>query len=202
MPLDQLASLWPELVANTVGVLLGGIGALALARWQLRRQSSEERERNREHLKAVLDWVRLEQNENEELIEEIRRVFQRDRAARPDLLRWAATIAQALTLDAHAELVRGGHHRRLPAEVERQVFRAYHATSTLRNALRQAEPAVQFYVACCGEEEAAQRLVGELEERIETAHSEVAGSWALIEGLDVVETRSAMPALAPAAPSG
>ena len=32
MPLDQLASLWPELLANTIGVLLGGIGALAVAR--------------------------------------------------------------------------------------------------------------------------------------------------------------------------
>lgn len=202
MGLDQLASLWPELVANTVGVLLGGVGALALARWQLRRQSSEERERSQEHLKAVLDWVRLEQNENVELIEEIRRVFQRDRAARSDLLRWAATIAQALTLDAHAELVRGGHHRRLPAEVESQVFRAYHATSALKNALRQAEPAVEFYVACCGEEEAAQRLVGELEERIETGHTEVARSRNLIERLDVVETGRVMSVPAPATSPG
>ena len=194
--MEQLASLWPELVANTVGVLLGGIGALALARWQLRRQSAEERERSREHLKAVLDWVRLEQHENQELIEEIRRVFQRDRAARADLLRWAATIAQALTLEAHAELVRGGHHRRLPAEVESQVFRAYQATSALKNALRQAEPAVAFYVGCCGEEEAAQRLLGELEERIDTGHGEVARSRELIEGLEVVEAGRAVTARA------
>lgn len=194
MQLEQLASLWPELVANTVGVLLGGIGALALARWQLRRQSSEERERSREHLKSVLDWVRLEQQENQELIEEIRRVFERDRAGRADLLRWAATIAQALTLEAHSELVRGGHHRRLPAEVESQVFRAYQATSALKNALRQAEPAVEFYVGCCGEEEAAQRLVRELEERIETGHAEVMRSRELIEGMEVVEAGRVAPA--------
>ena len=194
MLLDQLASLWPELVANTVGVLLGGIGALALARWQLGRQSSEERERSREHLKAVLDWVRLELHDNQELVEEIRRVFRRDRAARADLLRWAATIAQALTLDAHAELVRGGHHRRLPAEVESQVFRGYQATSALRNALRQAEPAVNFYVGCCGEEEAAQRLVSELQERVETAHTEVARSRDRVEALDVVESGRVVPA--------
>lgn len=194
MQLDQLASLWPELVANTVGVLLGGIGALALARWQLRRQSSEERARSREHLKAVLDWVRLELHENQELIEEIERVFRRDRAARGDLLRWAATIAQAFTLDAHAELVRGGHHRRLPAEVESQLFRSYQATNALRNALRQAEPAVEFYVGCCGEEESAERLVGELQERVAAARTEVARSRDGVEGLDVVESGRVVPA--------
>lgn len=196
MQLDQLASLWPELVANTIGVLLGGVGALALARWQLRRQSSEEKERSREHLKAVLDWLRLELHENEELIQELRRVFLRDRAPRADLLRWAATIAQALTLEAHAELVRGGHHRRLPAEVESQLFRAYQATSSLRNALRQAEPAVEFYVGCCGEEESAQRLVAELEERVENGHAEVARSRDLVEKLDVVESGRVVPARA------
>ncbi len=193
MELDQLASLWPELIGNTVGVLLGGIGALTLARWQLRRRSSEEKERSREHLKAVLDWVTLELHENEELIREIRRVFGRDRPTRADLLRWAATIAQALALDAHAELVRGGHHRRLPAEVESQLFRAYQATSSLRNALRQAEPAVEFYVGCCGEEEAAKRLVSDLEERVETGYAEVSRSRELIEQLDVVDPGRLVP---------
>lgn len=190
MPLEQLVHLWPELVVNAVGVLLGGIGALGLARWQMRRQSSAERERSREHLKAVLDWVRLELQENEELIEELQRVFRRDRAGRADLLRWAATIAQALTLEAHAELLRGGHHRRLPADVESQLFRAYQATSALRNGLRQAEPAVGFYVGCCGEEETAQRIVMELEERITAGRAEVSRSRELLGGLDPV-TRAA-----------
>lgn len=190
----ELGSFWPELIANTIGVLLGGIGALALARWQMRRQSAEQRERNREHLKAVLDWVRLELHENQELIEELQRVLRRDQPTRSDLLRWAATIAQALTLDAHAELVRGGHHRRLPAEVESQLLKAYQATSALRNSLRQAEPAVDFYVGCCGEEEAADRVVAELEERVETGHAEVARSRELIATLDVVESGRIVPA--------
>lgn len=175
-----MVALWPELVVNTVGVLLGGVGALGLARWQMRRQSSAERERSREHLKSVLDWARLELDENLELIDELQRVFQRDRAGRADLLRWAATIAEALTLEAHAELVHGGHHRRLPADLESQLLRGYQATSALRNALRQAEPAVTFYVGCCGEEDSAQRLVIELEERIETARLEVARSQQLV----------------------
>ena len=193
MQLNEFASLWPELVANTVGVLLGGVGALALAWWQLRRKSAEERERNREHLEAVLDWLRLELHENQELMEEVRGVFERDRAARPDLLRWAATIAQALTLEAHAEVVRAGHHRRLPAEVESQFFRAYQATSALRNALRQAEPAVDFYVGCCGEEEAADRVVADLEERVEAGLAEVARSRERVEALDVVESDRVLP---------
>jgi len=196
MSVQQLASFWPELVANTVGVMLGGIGALALARWQLQRQSSVERHRSGEHLKAVLDWLRLEQNENLELINELQRVFQRDRTPRTDLLRWAATIAQALTLDAHAELVRGGHHRRLPAEIETQLFRAYQATSSLRNALRQAEPAVEFYVGCCGEEESAQRLVDDLEERVTVGHQEVSRSRRLIEDLQGKEAGGAIAAVA------
>lgn len=193
MQLDQLPGLWPDLISNTVGVLLGGVGALALARWQVSRKSAEERERSREHLKAVLDWLRLELHENQELIEELRRVFGRSRAARADLLRWAATIAQSLTLEAQAELVRGGHHRRLPAEVEKHLFHAYQATSALRNALRQAEPAVTFYVACCGEEDAAQRLMADLDERIGTARTEVGRSRELVESLDVVDSGRIVP---------
>lgn len=172
MQLQQLVALWPELVVNTVGVLLGGLGALGLARWQLIRQSSAERERTREHLKAVMDWTRLELEGNLELIRELERVFQRDRAGRPDLLRWAATIAEALSLDAHAEVVRGGHHRRLPAEVEAQLLKSFQATTALRNALRQAGPAVAFYVSCCGEEDSAERVVGELEMRIAAGRGE------------------------------
>ncbi len=178
-------SLWPELVANTIGVLLGGIGALALARWQLHRRSAEERERTREHVKAVLDWARLELDENLELIEELQRVFSRDRAGRADLLRWAATIGDALSLEAHAELVRGGHHRRLPGAVETQFLRAYQAVRALRNSLRQAEPAVSFYVGCCGEEESAQRLVVELEERIDRGREQVARSREILESLEL-----------------
>lgn len=185
MPFQPLIGLWPELVVNAVGVLLGGIGALALARWQMLRKSAEERERSREHLKAVLDWVRLELHENEELIDELQRVLRRDRAGRADLLRWAATIAQALSLDAHAELLRGGHHRRLPAEAEAQIFRGYQAMSSLRNALRQAEPAVSFYVGCCGEEDTARRVVVELAERIEAGRAEVARTRGVLEGLDL-----------------
>jgi hypothetical protein len=78
--------------------------------------------------------------------------------------------------------------------VESQLFRAYQTTSALKNALRQAEPAVEFYVGCCGEEEAAQRLVGELEERIEAGHAEVARSRELVEALDVVESGRVVPA--------
>lgn len=192
MQLEQLISLWPELLVNTVGVLLGGVGALALARWQLRRQSSEERERSREHVNAVLDWARLELDENLELIDELQRVFERDRAARSDLLRWAATIAEALRLEAHSELVRGGHHRRLPAAVESQFLRGYQATSALRNALRQAEPAVNFYIGCCGEEDSAQRLVAELEERIATGRGQVARSREIIDRLDLTGSRAAL----------
>lgn len=188
--MEQLIPLWPELLVNTVGVLLGGIGALALARWQLRRRSSEERDRSREHVKAILDWARLELDENLELIDELQRVFERDRAGRTDLLRWAATIAEALRLEAHSELVRGGHHRRLPAAVEAQFLRGYQAISSLRNALRQAEPAVKFYIGCCGEEESAQRLVADLEERIRTGRTQVARSREIVEALDLTSTRS------------
>lgn len=185
MDLQQLVGLWPELVVNTVGVLLGGVGALGLARWQMRRQTWAERERSREHLKAVLDWARLEITENLDLIAELQRVFQRDRAGRADLLRWAATIAEALSLEAHAELVRGGHHRRLPAELESQLLRGYQAISALRNALRQAEPAVGIYVSCCGEEDSARRLVEELEERIRTGRLEATRSKELVEAAGI-----------------
>lgn len=143
MQLQQLAGVLPELVVNTVGVLLGGLGALGLARWQLVRQSSAERERSREHLKAVMDWTRLELGGNLELVRELERAFQRDRAGRPDLLRWA--------------------------------------TTTLRNALRQAGPAVAFYVSCCGEEDSAERVVAELEGRIAAGRGEATRARELMD---------------------
>lgn len=107
MQLEQMISLWPDLLVNTIGVLLGGVGALALAfaHWQLRRQSSEERDRNREPVKAVLDRARLELDEKLELINELRRVFNRDRAGRADLLSSAATIAEALDVTSSRSLV-------------------------------------------------------------------------------------------------
>lgn len=58
----------------------------------------------------------------------------------------------------------------------------------------EAEPAVTFYVECCGEEEAARRLVADLVERIESGHSEIGRSRDLIEALDVVESGRVVPA--------
>ena len=165
--------MWRELLVTTVGVLLGGLGALALARWQLRHQSASERRRTEAHLASSLEWLRLELRENEELAAELRRVFARGSTPRADLLRWAGSIAEALAFDAQANLIRSGYHRQLPTERERSILTTYQTTIALRNMLRQAEPAVDFYVNCCGEEQAAQRLVEELRVQTERAAAEL-----------------------------
>lgn len=36
--------LWTDLLVNAVAVLLGGIGALALARWRMKRESAAEKQ--------------------------------------------------------------------------------------------------------------------------------------------------------------
>lgn len=179
--MEALNAFWPELAGNTVGVLLGGIGALALARWQMQRQSASDRWRSREHLMALLDWARLEVEENLDLIAELQRVFVRNSSGRADLLRWAGTIGEALGVEAQAELIRAGHHRKVDVAVEGHLLHGYQATGALRNALRQAEPAVSFYVGCCGEEEVAQGLVADLHERIEASFSHVTNARRAIE---------------------
>jgi hypothetical protein len=173
-------NVWRELLVTTIGVLLGGLGAVALARWQVRHQSASERRRRKDHIASSLEWLRLELGENQELVTELRRVFERGSTPRADLLRWAGSIAGALAFDAQADLIRSGYHRELPADRERSILTTYQTTSALRNMLRQAEPAVDFYVNCCGEEEAARRLVEELRAHTERTVSEIAGTRALL----------------------
>ncbi len=169
--LEDILGLWPELLVNAVGVLIGGIGALAVARWRIQRQTATERQRDRNHIVSSLEWLWLETKENEELVTELRRVLDRGSTPRADLLRWAGSIAEALSFNAYADLIRSGYHRRLPASAEQLILRTYQMTTSLRNTLRQAEPAVQFYVGCCGEEDAAQRLLDDLHEQTSKAHS-------------------------------
>lgn len=57
-------------------------------------------------------------------------------------------------------------------------------------ALRQAEPAVNFYIGCGGEEESAQRLVAHLEERTQTSRSQVARSRQIVGALDLTSSGS------------
>lgn len=179
----DLTALWPELVANAVGVLLGGIGALALGLWKLRRQSAEERRRTREHVASSLEWLWFELRENGELVAELRRVLTRGSTPRTDLLRWAGKIAEALAFDAQADLIRSGYHRQLSPEAERAILRTYHVVITLRNMLRQAEPAVDFYVNCCGEESSAQRLVEDLHAQTDLALAELTATRQRLVGL-------------------
>ena len=64
----------------------------------------------------------------------------------------------------------------------------------LRNALRQAEAAVEFYVGCCGGEDAAQRLVSDLEERVATAAAQVTRSRERVETLGMMQPDRPLPA--------
>lgn len=173
MPEIEFA-LWTELLVNAVAVLLGGIGALALARWQMKRESAAEKQRSREHLASNLEWLWLELSENEELIAELRRVFARGSTPRMDLLRWAGSIAEAIAFDAQAALIRSGYHREVSPDTEREILRTYQVVTELRNMLRQAEPAVEFYVNCCGEESSARELVEDLHSQTALAADAVA----------------------------
>lgn len=169
--LEVALALWPDLLVNAVGVLIGGVGALAVARWRIQRQTAAERQRDRNHIASSLEWLWMETRENEDLVTELRRVLDRGSTPRADLLRWAGSIAEALSFNAYADLIRSGYHRRLPAGPEQLILRTYQMTTSLRNTLRQAEPAVQFYVGCCGEEEAAQRLLADLHEQTSKSQS-------------------------------
>jgi hypothetical protein len=115
-------------------------------------------------------------------VTELRRVFTRGSTPRADLLRWAGSIAEALAFDAQADLIRSGYHRQLSPELERAILTTLQTTTALRNRLRQAEPAVDFYVNCCGEEEAAHRLVEELREETDAAVVELAATRRRLDG--------------------
>ncbi len=136
--LGTLVRQWPELVSTFYGVLLGGLAALAVVRWQLSEERKTREGHDKEFLTFLVEHVNREITKNTRTLEDLIEACQQSVKARTEIWDWAATIVGAFTSEAHNDLYRTGLQRYLPASFEERIRRGNTIAIDIRNQVRQA----------------------------------------------------------------
>jgi hypothetical protein len=142
-----------------VGVLVGAFLGLWVERQvallQLKRTKEEEEWRDREHLLAHIDRVKLELRDNGATVKQLQRTLDKSPSARVDLFRFALRLAAALSVSAYEDLARSGLQRYLSWEAQSDLFDARQRTVGLKAMVEAGEPAVEFYLGFSADQNAA-----------------------------------------------
>ncbi|MEJ2153136.1 MAG: hypothetical protein P8Y29_09360 [Gemmatimonadota bacterium] len=136
--LGTLVRQWPELVSTFYGVLLGGLAALAVVKWQLGEERKTREGHDKEFLTFLVEHVNREITKNTRTLEDLIEACQQSTEARIEIWDWAATIVGAFTTEAHNDLYRTGLQRYLPSSFEEQIRRGNTIAIDIGNQIRQA----------------------------------------------------------------
>ncbi len=136
--LGTLVRQWPELVSTFYGVLLGGLAALAVVKWQLGEERKTREGHDKEFLTFLVEHVNREITKNTRTLEDLIDACQQSVEARIEIWDWAATIVGAFTTEAHNDLYRTGLQRYLPGSFEERIRRGNTIAIDIGNQVRQA----------------------------------------------------------------
>lgn len=136
--LGTLVRQWPELVSTFYGVLLGGLAALAVVRWQLGEERKTREGHDKEFLTFLVEHVNRELTKNTRTLENLIEACQQSIEARIEIWDWAGTIVGSFTSEAHNDLYRTGLQRYLPGSFEEQIRRGNTIAIDIGNQVRQA----------------------------------------------------------------
>jgi hypothetical protein len=136
--LGTLVRQWPELVSTFYGVLLGGLAALAVVKWQLGEERKTREGHDKEFLTFLVEHVNREITKNTRTLDDLIEACQQSVEARIEIWDWATTIVGAFTTEAHNDLYRTGLQRYLPVSFEEQIRRGNTIAIDIGNQIRQA----------------------------------------------------------------
>lgn len=151
---EVLLAKWPDFVVTVLGVLVGVPPALwigwKLAQWQMAREREAEERRDLGFLLAHLDRVKVEIRDNQQtaahLIPLLDQAGPANQLAKADLFRWAGKRAEALSVAAYEDVASSGLHRKLPINIQRELFAARQDAVSLKYMMSTGQPAVEFYI--------------------------------------------------------
>uniref|UniRef100_UPI001F2F4682 hypothetical protein n=1 Tax=Paenibacillus alkalitolerans TaxID=2799335 RepID=UPI001F2F4682 len=147
-----------DLCINILGVLIGGLIAYRIARWQFEANETFESRKNQTLLRENINRITEELRKNLGIIIELKGVLNKNENSKNDILHileWGMTYVDSFSFFSFKHLSNSYLSTLLPTSLERYIFDSYNELENLKNWYKQTSKAHSFYLGFQGSQEAA-----------------------------------------------
>jgi hypothetical protein len=135
---DDLLSKWPDLLINILGVLIGGLLAYGIAKWQISRQAEDKKKEDLKLLSNKFEKACVEIRDNRNKAEHLYKAM-RESSKEATVQEWNyfISIGNSLSFVYYHDIIRSGLNNLLPDSVNNELYSAYDMTQDLFNFIQQ-----------------------------------------------------------------
>lgn len=132
--MDELLQKWPDLVVNILGVILGGLVAYWLARWQFKHQDRKKKKEELTFLAPIYEKLLIEVRDNRNMVNELITGVDNSHL-NPSENEWKyfAAIGECFSFHYYYEINRLNLITHLPQDIREEVDNAFAFTKDLQN---------------------------------------------------------------------
>lgn len=136
--MDLILSKWPDLVINILGVLIGGLLAYGVAKWQISRQAKDKKTDDLKLLSNKFEKVCIEVRDNRNIAEQLYKTL-RDVGSSATVEEWRyfITIGNKLSSFYFKDIIRTGLNELLPNNVNQELYTAHECSQDLYHFIQQ-----------------------------------------------------------------
>lgn len=143
--LAKLINRWPDFIVTFFSILLGGLVAFWIAKWQVSKQNTATILREKELLSKLFGRVKIELQNNRNRVKQLQEALGDSKNIRVDILEWAITIIDSFSSNAYAALTNLGLQRNLPQSVELTLYNSYDMINNLAHMVKQTLAEIRFF---------------------------------------------------------
>ncbi|HZG86690.1 hypothetical protein [Paenibacillus sp.] len=141
------------LFINILSVIIGGLIAYRIARWEHDANDSFEGRKNQVLLRENISRIREELRKNLGIVTALSGILNKSKVARTDLLDWGMTYVESISFFTFQHFSSSRLNTCLPTSLERYIFNSYNELDSLSSWYRQAAKGYDFYAGLQGSQE-------------------------------------------------
>ncbi|MBD0381370.1 hypothetical protein [Paenibacillus sedimenti] len=144
-----------SLITSILGVLIGGLIAYKIVRWQFESQEIVQSRKNQVLLRENVGRVRKELFYNLGILTELCGVLNKSNTSRTDILDWGMVYVESFSFFSFKHLSNSYLHPMLPTILEKEIFESYSELETLIHCYKKILKTYNFSLSVYGSQEEA-----------------------------------------------
>lgn len=143
------------MIPDFISIFLGALGALWVARWQIRKQDKMQEQSDKKRLVLLYNRVVQELRNDWYTLKELKNVLEQSKESRYDILDWAISVGNSVSTSAYDNLLHSGLDRYLPGNTDEALYSAYNNIISISNEVRKLRLATEFNFGYRGDKQRA-----------------------------------------------